>query len=627
MLVAATLLVASVVAPSLFVATARSTALADGVQAAAGERYGPYSGDLRVSWDAVLPAESEAELMERLDAMTGWGPPSLGGAGVANSRTLKAVAMANGRAEPSVLWYHDGAVEALGGDPDARGVWLAAEVAERLGLEVGDQFRMGLVSTFLSTDRASARTVLAGTYEPAPDSTLPIALRDAPDVERWFLPPNPDDPSIGTPLAVAGRATFDRMLVQTGETPLYLADLLLDPDVTPEEAAAAVEELQQLGSDAYDSSTSLARALALAEPMGARLQVASGLPDVVFNAEYTATSARDQVRPYAVAGQVLAAALLVAGWVLLGRSRRREQLLASGLGLRPAQVAGLSALEVLPVCLLAVPLGAALALLGLAVAGPPTDAGLMLASSDLVRAAGAAVLALVLVAATAAASAAGTDRQARSSRLGGRRVSVPWGAALLVATVVVGFAVLGLDVSDRSSTPLAMVFPVLVAGVVALGVARVAGWLAGRGTGRGRKGTARWLAFSRTGTVVREVTALTVVVAVALGLFGYSLTVKRGLEQGVDDKTAALVGSRSQIEVAEDFRGQKLAGAITPPTDGTTIVWRRGASLLPAFGEAPVLAIDPATFADVGRLGRLRRPGRRASAGAASWRRRRRGCR
>ena len=103
--------------------------------------------------------------------------------------------------------------------------------------------------------------------------------------------------------------------------------------------------------------------------------------------------------------------------------------------------------------------------------------------------------------------------------------------------------------------------------------------------------------------MVREVTALTVVVAVALGLFGYSLTVRRGLEQGVDDKTAALVGARSMIEVAEDFRGQKLAGAMTPPAEDTTIVWRRGASLLPAFGEAPVLAIDPATFADVADWG------------------------
>ena len=355
MLVAATLLVASVVAPTLFVATARTTALADGLQAAAGERYGPYSGDLRVSWDAVLPAEPEAKLMERVEALTGWGSPTVGAAGVGNSRTLKALATANGRAEPSVLWYHDGAIEALGGDRDGRGVWLAADVAERLGLEVGDQFRLGLVSTFLSNGGPGARTVLAGTYEPAPDTTLPAALSGARDVDRWFLPPNPDDPSIGTPLAVAGRATFDRLMVRTGETPLYLADVQLDPDITPEDAATAVEELQQLGTDAYDSSTSLASALAEAEPMGARLQVASGLPDIVFNAEYTAESARDQVRPYAVAGQVLAAALLVAGWVLLGRSRRREQLLASGLGLRPAQVAGLSALEVLPVCLLAVP--------------------------------------------------------------------------------------------------------------------------------------------------------------------------------------------------------------------------------------------------------------------------------
>ena len=196
MLVAATLLVASVVAPPLFVATARATALADGLQAAADERYGPDSGDLRVSWDAVLPADSEAQLMERIEALTGWGTPALGAAGVAQSHTRKSVAIADGRTEPSVLWYHDGAIEAIGGDADADGRLAGRPTSpQRLGLEVGDQFRLGLEQTFLADAGTSgpdrARRDLrdrAATRRSRPRSST------CPDVDRWYLPPDPDDP-------------------------------------------------------------------------------------------------------------------------------------------------------------------------------------------------------------------------------------------------------------------------------------------------------------------------------------------------------------------------------------------------------------------------------------------------
>lgn len=601
-LVAATLLVASVVAPPLFAGMARATALTDGIDAGAAARYGPDSPNFRVTWDQVLAEDSTDLILGRLDEMTGYSTPTLGASGVAQSRTRRAVVKYDGRVESSELWYHEGAIEALGGDENADGVWLAEDVAQRLGLEVGDSIGIGMRQTFLPDTGKLPRTVLLGTYETVPDSSLPVALSDQPDADRWFRPPDPDDPSGDTPLAIAGRRTFDNLVLVAGERPLYLADMVLDTDVTPEQAGTAVDEFHQVGSDAFDSSTELYRWLD-ALPIPARLSVASGLPDIVLGADQTATSARDQVRPYAVAGQVLAAALLVAGWVLLGRSRRREQLLASGLGLRPGEVAGLTTLEVLPVCLLAIPAGIALALLGLSVAGPPTEAGLTIGTEDVVRGAVAAAVALVLIAATAAGSAAATDRQSRASRLGGRRVAVPWGAALLVATVVVGIAVLGVDVVRRNGTPLAMVFPVLVAATVALGVARVAGWLASRRTGLRGAGSARWLASRRTGTVVREVTALTVVVAVALGLFGYSLTVHRGIDEGVDDKAAALVGARSMITVDEDFRGQRMPGATTPPAADTTIVWRRGASLEPAFGEAPLLAIDPRTFEDVADWG------------------------
>lgn len=601
--VAATLLVSSAVAPALFVATARSTALTDRLDTARGAPFGPESGDLRVTWDAVLPPASEQVLMDRLNTLEGFSAPTVGAAGVGQSHTRKSLVRAGEVVDEGVLWYHDGAVEALGGDEDAEGIWLPEEIAGRLGIEVGDRVRIGLVSTFIASTGKLTPTVLAGTYETAPGSALPAVLADDPDSDRWYLPIDPEDPTGNSPLAIVGRATFDELVLATADSPLYIADLRLDPGISPDEALAAVDEIKQLGNDAYDGSQELARYLADAEPQGADLAVASGLPDIVFDSNQTATSARDQVRPYAVAGQVLAAALLVGGWVLLGRGRRREQVLASGLGVRPGEVAGLTALEVLPACVVAAPAGLGLALLGIALTGPSDATEVSATTPDLVRAGVAALVALLLMAATAAVSAAGMDRQARVSRLGGRRVVMPWGMALLVATVAVGIAVLGVDVARRSSTPLAMLLPVLVAATVALAVARVAGWARGRRTTRRGRGSARWLASRRTGTVLREITALTVVIAVALGLFGYSLTVRRGLDQGVDDKTAALVGARSTLKVDEDFRRQGMKVATTAPVERTSLVWRRGASIPPTFGEAPVLAIDPTTFADVADWG------------------------
>jgi len=604
-LAAATLLVASVVAPPLFAATARSTALAEALEAAEGLPHGPDSADLRVTWDGVLPPDVESEVQDRLAALPGYGAPVLGAAGVGQSRTRIAVAATEDSRTwtPSELWYRDGAVTAVGGDEDAPGVWLAEDVAARLGLEPGDPMRLGFVQTFFDGKPRLARTVLAGTYETAPGSSLPAALADDPDAERWFVPTDPDDPSKGTALAIAGRGAFDDLVLRATESPLYLADLPLDPGVTPDEAAAAVDAVQQLGTDAFDQSTVLGAGMLDGEPAGAELQVLTGLPDIVYGSDAVARSARDQVAPYAVAGQVLAGALLVAAWVLLGRSRRREQLLASGLGVRPVEAAGLAGLEALPVALIAFPAGTALACLGVLTAGPPTEAGLDLTRDDLVRAGATALGALLLVALTAGLSALAADRLDRVSRLGRSRRAVPWTAALLAATVAVAVAVITVDVVDRNGTALTMVFPVLVAATVAVLVARAVAWLRGRRPGRARPGSARWLATRRTGPVVREVVALTAVVAIALGLFGYALTVHRGIDEGVADKTAALAGAASIIEVAEDFRAQGMATAVTPPAEDTTIVWRRSTALPPDYGEQPLMAIDPESFDEVADWG------------------------
>lgn len=598
-LVAVTLFVASVVAPTMFVQTARVTALRDGLAPGAGGPYGDQSGDLRITWDGVV--EDIAPIVDPLAAMPAYGAPVVTAVGVGQSQTNKPVAAANGATSPAVLWYHDGALPALGATDD-EGVWLSTATAGALGIGVGDPVKLGMVQTFLGTKRMLRQTVLAGTFDTAPGSQLPTQLAGLPDADRWFLPHDPVRPAVVTPLAIVGRHTFDRFAPKVRESPLYLADLRLDPDVTPDEASAAVERTAAFGNAAFDGTTDMFRELADAEPAPAKVDVISGLPVIAGAADTTATSARTQVGPYAVGGQVLAALLLVAAWVLLGLSRRREQVLVSGLGLRPVELTLLAALEALPACLLAVPAGVLLARLGVLWAGP-TDAGVPVDRDVVVRAAEGAAIGLLLVAVTTGLAALATDRLDRVSRLGRARTSVPWGTALVVVTAVVAFSVLTVDTARRAVTPLTTALPVLVAGSVSMVVIRAVAWVRARRRTRSRPGTPRWLAARRTGQVAREVVALSAVVAVALGLFAYVLTVERGVDEGVADKTAALAGTATRLEVVEGFRARGADVAVGPPLAGTTVVWTRNVGLPPDETGVPLMAIDPTTFAGVADWG------------------------
>ncbi|GGO68525.1 hypothetical protein [Nocardioides deserti] len=611
-LLAASLLVASVVAPALFRTSARTAALDARIETAAAEPAPGASADLRASWvGGVLPTPGEALVLERLDALPGFGPPVLGAAGAAQERRLRAVVRVGGTSTGAALFTHDGVVEALGGDEDDRGVWLPTEIAEELGVEPGDRVRVGLESvsaTSAATRYAGAR--LAGTYDPAPGSVLPAAVADRPGSEDWVLPLDPGRPGSASPLVVAGRATFARLARAVDEEPLYAVDLAADPALDPDLAANAVAALQELAVEAFDDSTELARATQRAVPIGTRLELASGLPDIVDEATEAASSAEQQVGPYATAGQVLAAALLLTAWVLVGRSRRREEALAAGLGVHPAATGALTLLELLPVALLAVPLGTAAALLAIDVAGPPADLGpgdLTAGDRGLALLGSALVLLLPgLVAVLAALRAEVGGR----GRLGARVRAVPWGLLVLVATAVVLVGVLSTDPARRGGSPLTTVLPLLVAASSAAVVVRLAGLVRVPGA---RPGRPRWLAGRRSagagagganagGAADRGQQALTAVLAVTLGLFAYALTVHRGLVEGADDKVAALVGAPTVTSFEDDLRGTGRR-AVLPPVEGSTLVWRQRATLPPVFGAQQLLTIDPLTFGDVADWG------------------------
>ena len=191
------------------------------------------------------------------------------------------------------------------------------------------------------------------------------------EVASRDLPWDPDRPGRGTPIALADLATFNRVALDMLEQVLWTADADLVPDPSPEQAAAAARAVQRLGNKAFEDGSKLSIATLSAKPEPAHLDVISGLPDIVSRAQTTTAVARNQSSAFVGAGIALGVIVVCAAAVLLGRSRRREQDLMAGLGMRAGEVAGLAALEALLPVVVGVVGGAALAWVTVSAVGPP----------------------------------------------------------------------------------------------------------------------------------------------------------------------------------------------------------------------------------------------------------------
>ena len=614
------LLTASLVAPTLFARAADSAALDTGLAAVADDAFTTTTADTRATWDSVLDESSYVVVRHRLAGLPSYAPPVVNAVGGGTSaRGINPVVLRGGSVETAALYYRDGAVAALGGTPSARGVWLPDEVAAALDVRAGDFVSVGLLRSFGAS--ITAPTLVAGTFTRARLSALPQQLADEPGLSPRDLPYDPDNPGAGRPIMIADRDTFQRLSIALGYPPLFTADLRLDDDVTPDEARVASAAVQRVATDAFDDRTTLAQASYRAKPAPTRVSVTSGLPDIVAEADSTATAARDQAAPFAQAGIVLSVVVMCAATVLLGRSRRREQDLLSGLGVRPHEVAALTAAELLVPAVAGALVGAAAAWTVVTTLGPPGELPGALPGAA-ARAAVGAVLAVALGAACAGVAAWYADRRATSSRLGVSRRRVPWEAVLLAATVVSGAAVVTTDVARRPASPLAVVFPLLLAGSVSLLVLRGLDLAGARRWAPGRVGSPRWLAGQRSRSTATETAAVTLALAVGLAILGYSLAVHRGVTLGVEDKVSAMVGAQTAVDVGDDLSRDRPRRPPDNPVAGSAVVYRGQGTLPPLFGTQPVLAIDTRTFAAAadwggtstmarGRelLGRLREPG------------------
>ena len=311
---AAALLIASLVAPPYFVHAAHDAALQQIRAAAEQDPLQVAAVDLRASWSGKLTGHATTDLRARLDSLPSFGPAEVTSFGTGPNRVRQPVLLADGRSATVTLWARDGALEALGGDPREPGIWVPDSVAADLGIGTGDTVR---VATRNLLDGSRGRAVplrVLGTFEPAPDSLLPQQVLDL-GVRQDDLPLVGSDAGAYV-LAITDHSTLDRASVRIGDIPRHVADLTLAPHLAPDAAERASRAQQALQREAYEIGSPVASALSQARPVEARLELATGLPDVLDDADAVTTASRAAVAPFARATQVMSLLLLVAVYVL-----------------------------------------------------------------------------------------------------------------------------------------------------------------------------------------------------------------------------------------------------------------------------------------------------------------------
>ncbi|MCL3861780.1 hypothetical protein [Actinotalea sp. K2] len=568
---------------------------------------------LRTVVPAVVPPAADGPLRALLADLPELGEPVVSAFGFVERVDPRATALV-GVGEVQVrgtLHYRDGAVEALaqaaGSVPD-QGVWLPEEVAADLGARPGDRVEL-TVDLRRPAERDAldpepvATAVLAGTYPTLEGSVLP-ALGE---LTTWVSSER-DLPAMllgeRSAMVFADRATFDRLAVEIWETPLWVGDLALVDGPTPAQARSAAAGIHELGRQAFVAGSAVDRLTALGLPAPEPMQVVSGIRGVVERADATTLLARGQVRSLSWAGLALGLAAVASAAVLVQRSRRPENALAAGLGLRPWAVAALAGLEaVLPVAV-GTALGAGSAWVLVRYLGPSPHLGEGILTGVVRTALLAGVLGILTMTAAAGATAAVADRW-QSARLGARRRTVPWEALLVVLTLVAAAGISGTGTS-RSPGALAVAFPMLLAAAVAaVGVGLLRVVQARVPWGLARVGTPRWLASHRARRTGREVTASVVIVSVGMAMLLWAIAAERGVDRGIQDKLAVAAGAPVTADVDGSWRLAPPVddGVPTPPVPGSTFVWRQQVTLPPRFGDVTLLAVDSPRFADVALWG------------------------
>jgi hypothetical protein len=407
--------------------------------------------------------------------------------------------------------------------------------------------------------------------------------------------------------AIAGREPEGELVRGTHATTTWY--VTLTGELTLEQAEAVVPRMASVRTWAVDPTTGFGQVLAASGsyPAVGGQQFEAALHRV----EAAAAGLRVPVRVLGWAGQVLAVAVIAAATVLGGRRQLARARLWAVRGVAAPMLGVRWALVAIVPVVAGLVAGWWLADLGVRWAGPGAvvDAGVRTAVWRELAAAGAvAVLAVGTVVTLVSAAAAREDR-------GQRRVTP---VTELLAVLVAGLAWWQLDTRSSAVTvgtdgvlrldPLTVALPLLIVVALAAVGARLLTLVLRHGAGRRARRPWWYLASRRLRTIGGASSALVAITAASTGLLVVAVTLDASAETTVDEQVGVLVGADVALALS---RAETVSGGLTPddvPLPATR-VRRAPESLLDGRHLVDVLAIDPATFADVafqpGRLGEV----------------------
>jgi hypothetical protein len=417
-----------------------------------------------------------------------------------------------------------------------------------------------------------------------------------------FPPPPPallTDPDTALELlgAIGGREPDGELI--RGTNAITTWDVTLTDELTLEQAEAVVPRMASVRTWAVDPTSEFGQVLALSGsyPAVGGQQFEAALRRV----EAAAAGLRVPVRMLGWAGQVLAIAVIAAATVLGGRRQLARARLWAVRGVAAPMLGVRWALAAVVPVVAGLAVGWWFADVGIPSFGPGAAVDPSVRTAvwrDLVVAGAASVL-VVWVVVTLVSAAAARETP-------GRR-GVPPVAELLVV-LVAGLAWWQLDTRGSAVAvdndgvlrldPLTVALPLLIVVAVAGVGARLLTLALQRSPGRRARQPWWYLASRRLRTIGGASVALVAITAAATGLLVVAVTLNASAETTVDEQVGVLVGADVALSLS---RAETVSGGLTPDDLSlpATRVRRAPESLLDDRHLVDVLAIDPATFADV----------------------------
>lgn len=510
--------------------------------------------------------------------------------------------VAGGRDVDTALLARDGAlqhVEVLEGAAGP-GVWLPDRAAERTGLAVGDQARIGAVAL-----------PVAGIYRDVAGTTVDDYW--CADGDLVLLRVLNGDLVLPPPVVIVDRATFATVMDGSDISQAEgIWQAPMRPGLTVDEVEGLVPALACRTATVpalawcVDGQPPVAGVNRRSPRQGVvearddddfvRRFLHSSLPFVGRRARAVETSVGSGIWPMAALAAVAGVGLVAAAASLWFDRRRREVTLLTVRGVSPAALGLKAVLELWAALLVGSLVGIGTAWLAVRGLGPSTT--VEPAARD--RALQAGAVALLGAAATVGGVVAWRARSHGERRLRRLRWSVvPWelglGAVALVSYrrlgdwgVPVGR---GADVSRVDA--LGLLFPVLFLLTSVAVLARAVGLALGplRALSRSWPIAVR-LGVARVARHRAAVVGLVGASAVAAGVLGYATTLNRSLEATLDLKASTFVGSDVAVRIPTD--------ATLPPDlarRATTVRVHQDAWAMVGHRESiSVLVVDPATF-------------------------------